>query len=164
MKTSKVIPFEYEELYDEDKLYEYCKLADFKFKTINTSSMKNYVTNFLFMVEELSSAEKYIFYFLYDLKSQQRYMHWLVINNKKIAMLLWLSESIVSRTIRKLVLYSMIYLWINKYNEKVIIINEVIDKWWVAINETRLSYIEEFRKHLASSNVQLTEEYKSYNE
>ena len=75
MKTSKVIPFEYEELYDEDKLYEYCKLADFKFKTINTSSMKNYVTNFLFMVEELSSAEKYIFYFLYDLKSQQRYMH-----------------------------------------------------------------------------------------
>ena len=115
------------------------------------------------MVDELSSAEKYIFFFLYDLKSQQKYVHWLAINNKKIAMLLWVSESIVSRTIKTLALYKMVYLWVNKYNEKVIIINEVIDKWWVATNEVRLSYIEEFRKHLASSNIQQTEEYKNYN-
>ena len=48
----------------------------------------------------------------------------------------------------------------NKFNEKVLIINENIDTWKVNLYENELSSLEELRKHCASSNVQLTQEYK----
>jgi hypothetical protein len=74
MKRNKVIQFNYSNLTKENNILEYSRLASFDLKSIPHSKMKNYVTNFLCMTEELSSAEKYIFYFLYDLKSQQRYL------------------------------------------------------------------------------------------
>jgi len=153
----------YSDLNNKENLFMYCKYVDtINLKKINHSKLKNYVTNYLYMVEELTSAEKYIFIFLYDFKSQQKFLPWLQIKYSKIAYMLWISKSTIWKTLKKIIKYNIIIEGLNIFNEKILIINEDISKWLVVINWEKLSYLEEFRKHMASSNVQLSEEYKRY--
>jgi len=155
-----VIPYSYENLQDKDNLINYCKLADFNLSSISHSKIKNYVMHYLYTIEELNPSEKHLFTFLYDFKSQQKYLPWIVITNSKIAYILWISEATISRQLRTLQTYNLIIEDENRFKERVLIVNENIDTWWIAVDEKKISYIEEFRKHLASSNVQLTSEYK----
>lgn len=155
-----VIPYNYENLKDKDNLIKYCKLADFNLSSISHSKMKNYVMHYLYMIEELNPSEKLLFTFLYDFKSQQKYLPWIVVNNSKIAYILWISEATISRQLKTLIIYNLVIEDDNRFKERVLIVNENIHTWWIVIDEKKISYIEEFRKHLASSNVQLTSEYK----
>ena len=153
----------YSDLNNKENLFRYCEYVDsINLKKVNHSKIKNYVMNYLYMIEELTSAEKYLFCFLYDFKSQQKFLPWLEIKYSKIAYMLWISKSTISKIFKKLFEYNIIIEWLNIFNEKILIINEDITTWWIAINEERLSYLEESRKHFASSNVQLSEEYKIY--
>jgi len=146
----------------KEKLMEYCKLNDIDLRTIHHSRMKNYVMNNLYCADELSENEKFLFTFLYDLKAQQRYLPWVNINQEKLAFILWKSKGTISRDINTLIHYNLIIKTKDRFNEVVLIPNENINTWWVAIDSERLSFLEEKRKHTASSHKQLETEYKSH--
>ena len=160
--TNKVIQFDYTDLHTKTKLMKYCELANFNLSSVPHSKMKNYVMNYLYMNKDLKPNEILIFIFLYDFKSQQKYLSWLVTNNKKISFMTWIHDSIVSKSIKRLIDFNLLIKWKNKFDEKVLLINENIDTWKVNLYENELSILEELRKHCASSNKQLTEEYKAH--
>jgi len=163
MKTNKIIQFDYELLVQEGKLYDYCRLADFDLRTINHSKAKNYVTNIVYMSEELTEKDKYVFCALLDFKAQQKFLYYLAISIKKLAGVLWMSVWKLHGSIKNLETYNLIIQETNTYGDKIIIINENILTWWVAIDKNKLGQIELLRKQLAGSNVQLTDWYKNYN-
>jgi len=160
--TNKVIENNYDNLHIKEKLMEYCELNDIDIRTIHHSRIKNYVMNNLYCADELSENEKFLFTFLYDLKAQQRYLPWVNINQEKLAFILWKSKGTISRDINTLIRYNLIIKAKDRFNETVLIPNENINTWWVAIGTERLSFLEEKRKHTASSHKQLESEYKSY--
>jgi len=158
---TKVIEFNYESIHTPKGLHEHCNMSDVDIRKVDHSKPKNYVTNLLYSTEELSDIEKLVFLFIYDLKAQQKYLPWIKVNQKKIAFILGVSESTVSRAFLNLIRYNLLIESENRFGEKIIIPNENINTWWVAIDSNKLSVLEELRKHIASSNRQLTEEYKS---
>lgn len=157
----KVIEFTYDNISTQEGLKNHCTLSSVDIRSIHHSKTKNYVTNLLYCSEELSETDKLIFMFIYDLKAQQRYLPWVQVNQKKIAFILGISESTVSRAFQNLTMYNLLIESENKFGDKIVIPNENILLWWVAINTNKLSVLEELRKHTASSNNQLTEEYKA---
>ena len=159
---NKIIQFDYTDLNDKESLMRYCELADINLTSIPHSNMKNYVMNYLYMSKDLKDREIIVFMFLYDFKSQQKYLPWFVVNNRKLAYMLWIHETTVSKSINKLIEFNLLVIGKNKFNEKVLLINENINTWKINLYENELSSLEEFRKHCASSNVQLSEEYKTY--
>ena len=72
--TNKVIQFDYSDLYNKTKLMKYCELANISLSGIHHSNMKNYVMNYLYMSKDLKPNDILIFIFLYDFKSQQKYL------------------------------------------------------------------------------------------
>jgi hypothetical protein len=72
-----------------------------------------------------------------------------------------MSESTVSKAIRKLIKFNLLIEGKNKFEEKILLVNENINTWKIDLHKNELSSLEEFRKHCASSNVQLSEEYKN---
>jgi len=158
---TNVIEFTYDSISTPKGLKDHCNLSSVDIRSIHHSKTKNYVTNLLYCTEELSDIEKLIFLFIYDLKAQQKYLPWIQVNQKKIAFILGVSESTVSRAFLNLIRYNLLIESENRFGEKIIIPNENILTWWVAIDSNKLSILEELRKHIASSNRQLTEEYKT---
>ena len=163
MPTNKIIPFNYEWLVEEAKLYDYCRLTDFDLRKMNHSKTKNYVTNFVYMSEELTEKDKYVFLALLDFKSQQKFLYYLAISFKKLAGVLLMSVWKLRDSIKNLEKYNLIIQDTNAYGDKIIIINENILTWWIAIDKNKLGQIELFRKQLAGSNVQLIDWYNDYN-
>ncbi len=158
---NEVINFDYQNLDSKKWMMLHCKLSDVNLKSFHHSKTKNYVTNNIYCSsDELSETERLIFLFIYDLKAQQKYLPWIHINQDKIAFILWKSKAVISRSINNLISYNIIIKEKDRFWEYMYIPNENIDKWWVSIDIDRLNFLEEKRKHTASSNTQLTEEYK----
>lgn len=160
--TNKVIENNYDNLNIRDHLMKYCEMNDIDLRTIHHSRMKNYVMNYLYSADELSDNEKFIFTFIYDLKAQQRYLPWVAINQEKLAFILGKWKSTVSKHINSLIKYKLIIKAKDRFWENILIPNENINTWAVAIDSERLSFVEEKRKHTASSHKQLEWEYKTY--
>ena len=158
----KIIQFDYTNLNDKNNLMRYCELADINLSKIPHSKMKNYVINNLLMSNDLKCNDKYLFMFLYDLKSQQKYLPGLNISNLKIAFILWISDTTVWRAIKNLESFNLIIDTKDRFDERILIINENIITWKLNLYNDRLTRIEELRKHMAGSNVQLTNDYKSF--
>jgi hypothetical protein len=76
---------------------------------------------------------------------------------------LWMSVWKLRDSIKNLEKYNLIIQDTNAYGDKIIIINENILTWWIAIDKNKLGQIELFRKQLAGSNVQLIDWYNDYN-
>jgi hypothetical protein len=72
--NDKVIKFDYINLNENKNLFKYCELADVNLLKIPHSNMKNYVMNYLYMSKNLKDREIMLFTFLYDFKSQQKYL------------------------------------------------------------------------------------------
>lgn len=159
---NKVIENSYDNLHIKEKLMEYCEKNDIDLRTIHHSRIKNYVMNSLYCADELSENEKFLFTFIYDLKAQQRYLPWIHISQEKLAFILWKSKGTISKDINSLISKNLIIKAKNRFNETVLIPNENINTWWVSIDMERLSFLEEKRKHTASSHKQLESEYKSH--
>lgn len=160
--SNEIIDFNYESINTIDWLMEHCIKADFDIRSIHHSKIKNYVMNPIYIADELSDNEKVLFTFIYDLKAQQKYLPWIYINQEKLAFILWKSASTISRDIQTLIEYNLIFKAKDRFWETLLIPNENINTWGVAIDEERLSFLEELRKHTATSNTQLSDEYKHH--
>lgn len=154
-----VIEFEYENLDDITELMYFCDMSEINLKTLQHTKMKNYVMNNLYLADELNDSDKVLFTFIYDYKSQQKYLPWIQVTQEKLATMLGKSKSSISKSLKNLIQYNLIIKAKNRYGETIFIPNENIKTWWTAIDMQRLSLLEETRKHTASSNKQLTDEY-----
>jgi len=160
---NEVIPFHYQNLDSKKWLIIHCELSDINLKKFHHSKTKNYVTNCIYCCsDELSETERIIFLFIYDLKAQQKYLPWVHINQDKLAFILWKSTAVVSRAINNLISYKILIKEKDRFWDYMLIPNENINLWGVSIDVDRLNFLEEKRKHTASSNTQLTKEYQSY--
>lgn len=160
---NEVIPFSYQNLDSKKWLMTHCKLSDINLKKFHHSKTKNYVTNNIYCCsDELSETERLIFLFIYDLKAQQKYLPWIHINQDKLALIIGKSTAVVSRAINNLVGYNMLIKEKDRFWDYMLIPNENIKQWWISIDTERLNFLEEKRKHTASSNTQLIQEYKNY--
>jgi len=159
---NNIIEFEYKNLNSKEWLMIHCELSDVNLKSIHHSKIKNYVMNSLYCSDELSDNEKLLFIFIYDLKAQQKYLPWIHINQERIAYILGKSVSSISRDINTLIDKNLIFKINNRFNDCIIVPNENIYNWWISIDLDKLNFLEEKRKHNASSNVQINNEYKNY--
>lgn len=158
----KKILHDYEALNEKENLMNYCKECDVDIRSIPHSKMKNIVTNRLYICGELNDLEKLVFITIYDLKAQQKYLPWVNITQERLAQILCKSKSSISKALNNLSKYNLIFKRKDRFWDKILIPNENIDDWGVAIDTDKLSLMEEKRKHTASSNKQLETEYKNY--
>lgn len=157
-----IIEFNYQDLDSKEGLINHCKMSDINLKQVNHTKMKNYVMNNLYCADEINDSERMIFTIFYDLKSQQKYLPWITTSQEKIWLILNKSSWTISAGIKKLIQFNMLIKQKDRFGAVIFIPNENINTWWVSIDTDRLSYLEETRKHCASSNVQLTQEYKKH--
>ena len=82
MKKEEILEFKYDGIDEEKGLMEYCSTYNLKKGT--HSKPKNYLINSLY-ASDIGSTERDIFIFFYDMKSQQKYLPDIQINNVELA-------------------------------------------------------------------------------
>lgn len=153
----------YENLNTTEWVMMYCKVSDINIRKINHSKPKNNVMNRIHC-SDINQTAKNIFIFLYDLKSQQKYLAWIYTNQKTISVILDISESVISNAILIMKDLNLIIEKVDRFGSKFLIPNEDYNSWNIDIDPLRLSKLEEIRKHCAWTNKQLTDEYKLHKE
>jgi len=161
MRAMKKINHLYKWLTEKNNLIKYCKESDVSLKEFNHSKLKNLITNELYSIKELKDNEKFLFLFLYDLKSQQKYLPWINLSQNSLSNILHKSKSTISKTLNSLIKKNLIIKNnIYQMEWKILIINENIETWKVNINVDTKNRLELLRKWLASNNIYLKDLYE----